>query len=232
MITKQRFRLKEYQNLPPQYYHATFKYIAHKVNSNKGKIPMILLTDIYLVDKNDRKIRLAKQNDFIDRQGRHIIADHLWVKMTKPWFNLPYSLIYGDEVLFKASIEEYRINRDDLLIKRDKIWQQALKENDKIYQRWSKYTDTHRRKNFQLSLNKMKAKQAANLKQVQNKQALIKLVDYSLNKISNIKIVKYNSAIKLEKRSSYNYEQYKKQGYKYSAWLAAVSIHFAEENLK
>ena len=68
------------------------------------KIPVALLTDVYLVDENDKKVRLSKKNDFVDRKGRHIIADHIWVKFTKPWFEVPNELIKGDEIFFSAEV--------------------------------------------------------------------------------------------------------------------------------
>lgn len=160
LSSKQRFRLGKYYGKPAQRYHATFGYIAHKT-SNGVKRPMILLTDLYLVDENGKKIRLANSNDFIDKKGRHIVADHAWVKFTKPWYSLPCELVKGDEVEFSAKVEQYKIVRADVLKERDQIWDKAKKKADAIYKRWSKYTDTHHRKNFQLSLDKMKAKQNA-----------------------------------------------------------------------
>lgn len=72
----------------------------------------------------------------------------MWVKLTKEWFKLPCQLLKGDEVCFQASITKYRISRQDVLNKRNEIWNDALKKNELIYKRWSKYTDTHKRKNF------------------------------------------------------------------------------------
>lgn len=95
--TKQRFRLGELYQKGPNYYHAIFDHLTHKINSKGKKIPTILLKDIYLVDENDKKIPLRKNNDFIDAKGRHIVADHVWVKFTKPWFDLPFELLQGDE---------------------------------------------------------------------------------------------------------------------------------------
>lgn len=169
-MNRQRFRLGEYYGQQPKYYHATFDHISHKINSQKKKIPVILLTDIFLVNDKGEKIRLAKKNDFKDKKGRHIIADHLWVKLTKEWLKLPCQLLKGDEVYFQAGITKYRISRQDVLNKRNKIWNDALKKNEQIYKRWSKYTDTHKRKNLQLSLEKMKDKQRENLINAQAKK--------------------------------------------------------------
>lgn len=225
--SRQRFKLGELYHKGPHYYHATFDHITHKVNQQHKKIPVILLKDIYLVNENDKKIRLANKNDFKDKKGRHIIADHIWIKLTKPWLMLPKELIQGDEVIFQAEVEQYKIVRKDVNSKREQIYLDAKKKNDEIWKRWSKYTDTHKRKNFQLSLEKMKQKQRDNLAQAKRKQNDLKLVDYSLNKISKLKVVNYlNTAYS---REQYNWQQYKRQGYKYSAWLAARSMAYCKK---
>ena len=84
VLRQSRFRLADYVDQPPQYYHATFGLITHK----KTGRAVILLKDLYFVDKDDRKIRLAKDNDQVDKKGRHIVADHVWINLTKPWLNL------------------------------------------------------------------------------------------------------------------------------------------------
>ena len=228
MSDKQRFRLGDYLNQVPQYYHATFGYIAHKVNQQHKKIPLILLKDIYLVDENDKKIRLSKKADFKDNKGNHIVADHLWVKLTKPWFELPDELLYGDEVYFRASVETYNIVRKDVLDQRQAIWDKAKKKSDQIYKRWAKYTEDHYRKNFSLSLNKMKEKQKKIMEQAKEDQAQLSLVDYGLNHIDKIKVVRSKRALYGVEREPYNYQQYKKQGYKYSSYLAAKSMNYAK----
>lgn len=221
--SKQRFRLGEKYGKGAFYYHATFDHITHKVNRQKKKIPVILLKDVYFVDKNDKRILLAKDNDFRDKNGHHIVAEHIWVKLTKPWFSVPCELFNGDEVIFSAEVEKYKIGRDDIIKKREKIWNAAVKENDKIHKRWVRYTNKHFRKNFELSLRNMKRKQKANLRKARQKQEKLELVDYSLNRINHVKLVKRVSTN--VEREKYNYQQYKNQGYKYSAWLAARSIH-------
>ena len=226
MSSKQRFRLGEYYGKPAMRYHATFNYIAHKTSYGK-KVPMILLTDLYLVDQNGKKIRLANSNDFIDKKGRHIVADHAWVKFTKPWYDLPCELIKGDEVEFDAKVEQYKIVRKSVLDQRDHIWNEAKKKADAIYKRWSKYTDTHRRKNFQLSLDKMKAKQKAILDKAKKDQEKLQLVDYGLNYIKNIKLVKKTTPKDKFERDKYNYKQYRLYHYSYTSWLAARSMDYA-----
>lgn len=224
--SRQRFRLAEFYNSDPKYYHATFDHITHKINAQKKKIPVVLLKDIYLVDENDRKVKMAKANDFRDKKGRHIIADHLWVKMTKPWFNLPTELLCGDQIFFQAGVEKYHIFRDDLQEKRNKIYRDAKAKNEQIYKRWSRYTDTHKRKNFQLSLEKLQAKERKNMNEAKRKQESIELVDYSLNKVKRIKVVEEIDPNFDYMREVYDYDQYKQRGYKYSAWLAARSMSF------
>lgn len=228
LSSKQRFRLAEYYQQGPKYYHATFDHLTHKINQQGKKIPTALLKDVYLVDKYDKKIALRKANDFIDKKGRHIIADHLWVKFTKPWFDLPTELVKGDEIYFAAEVEQYKINRLDVLHKRDQIWLNAEKRSKQIYQRWSKYTETHKRKNFQLSLTKMKQKQREIIKKAKRDQKKQKLVDYTLNRIKNIKIAKISKTKSNFDRTQYNYSQFKRQGYKYSAWLAYRSMNYAK----
>lgn len=227
-MNRQRFRLADYYQKGSKHYHATFDRLTHKTNAQHKKIPVALLTDVYLVDENDKKVRLSNKKDFIDKKGRHILADHLWVKFTKPWFEIPTELIKGDEVFFSAEVEQYKINRQDVLKERDKIWDEAKKKSEQIYLRWSKYTDTHRRKNFELSLNKMKQKQRDLMEQAKKEQEALELVDYSLNKIKNINVSKLIKPGHQFEREQYNYEQYKRQGYKYSAWLAARSIEYSQ----
>lgn len=224
--SKQRFRLAELYDSGPKYYHATFDHITHKINSQKKKIPVILLTDIYLVDKNDHKVRMAKSNDFKDSKGRHIIADHIWIKMTKPWFELSTELLCGDQLIFQAEVEKYPIIRDDVLRKRDQIFKDVNEKNEQIRKRWSQYTDTHKRKNYSLSLAKMKEKRRKNIEEAKKKQKFLELVDYSLNKVKKIKVVKKINPSFDYIREIYNYDQYKQQRYKYSAWLAARSMSF------
>lgn len=226
MSSKQRFRLGEYYGKPAMRYHATFNYIAHKTSHGK-KVPMVLLTDLYLVDQNGKKIRLANSNDFIDKKGRHIVADHAWVKLTKPWYDLPCELIKGDEVEFDAKVEQYKIVRKSVLDQRDQIWKEAKKKADTIYKRWSKYTDTHHRKNFQLSLDKMKAKQKAILDKAKKDQEKLQLVDYGLNYIKSINLVKKTTPKHGFERDKYNYKQYRLYRYSYTSWLAARSMDYA-----
>lgn len=230
-MTKQRFRLGEQYGKSPRYYHATFTYLTHKVNSQKKKIAVILLKDVYLVDSQDKKKRLDSTNDFIDKKGRHIVADHLWVKLTKPWLKLSQELIAGDEIYFKANVKKYRINRSDVLEKREQIWQEAQRKNDLIYRRWSKYTDTHKRKNFDLSLAKMKAKQKTNIEQAKKDQQKLELVDYSLDHVSDIHVARLVKPKYHFQRTKYDYQQYRRQGYTYSAWLAVRSIKYQQGNV-
>ncbi|MCT7696382.1 hypothetical protein [Lactobacillus crispatus] len=228
MTKRQRFRLAEYFGKPAQYYHATFDHITHKVNQQHKKIPVILLTDVYLVDCHDKKIRLANRDDFVDSNGRHIVADHLWVKLTKPWLELPQELLQGDEVYFQANVEQYHIVRADTINKRNQIWHAMLQKNKRIEQSWNYYTKHHYRRNFKQSLQKMRAKQQRNIDEAKQLQLRIKLVDYSLNRISKLHIASLKKAKYNFQRETYNYSRFKRQGYKYSAWLAARSMNYLE----
>lgn len=231
-MSKQRFRLAEYYQEGSKFYHATFDHLTHKVNQQGKKIPTILLKNVYLVNSQDKKIALRKANDFVDEKGRHIVADHLWVKLTKPWFDLPVELVKGDEIYFSAEVKPYKINRTDILRKREQIWSDAKKMSNKIYQRWAKYTDSHKRKNFQLSLTKMKQKQREIMNKAKKEQKNLKLVDYSLTRIKNIKVVALVKTKDSFIRKHYCYTRYKQQGYKYTAWVAYRSIEYASKTKK
>lgn len=228
-MSKQRFRLAEYFGKPAQFYHATFDHITHKINRQHQKIPVILLTNVYLVDSQDKKIRLANKNDFIDAKGKHIIADHLWVKLTKPWLELPQELLQGDEIYFQANVEQYKITRADTIMKRNQIWDAMIKKNKRIETSWNYYTKHHYRKNFMTSLRKMRAKQQENITEAKKLQMQIKLVDYSLNHICKIHVVLLRKVKKNFQRETYNYVRFKNQGYKYSAWLAARTMDYIEK---
>ena len=62
-MAKQRFKLGKFYGKPPRQYLATFGQLTHKINRQRKKIPVILLKNIYVIDK-DRK---------------HLVADHMWV---------------------------------------------------------------------------------------------------------------------------------------------------------
>lgn len=54
------------------------------------------------------------------------------MKFTKPWFEVPNELIKGDEIFFSAEVEQYKINRPDVLKQRDRIWNDAKKKQIKF----------------------------------------------------------------------------------------------------
>lgn len=226
-MANQRFRLGEVLNGAPKYYHATFGELTHKTNSAGKKIPVVLLKDIYLVNENDQKIRLAKSNDFIDQKGRHIVADHAWVKLTKPFFKDNLEILPGDEIIFKAAIKPYKIVRNDVVAKREKIWQEAQAKNNQIYQRWHREMQKHFNKDFNKSLRKMKKKQKQVLTKAKEEQSQIPLVDYTFNKISNLDIINMLPVKKGWHRGFWLWSKKRDEGVKYTEYLAARSIKYA-----
>lgn len=74
----------------------------------------------------------------------------------------------------------------------------------------------------------MKQKQREIIEKAKRDQKKQKLVDYTLNRIKNIKIAKISKTKSNFDRTQYNYSQFKRQGYKYSAWLAYRSMNYAK----
>lgn len=221
VLRQSRFRLADYVNQPPQYYHATFGLITHK----KTGRAVILLKDLYFVDKDDRKIRLAKDNDQVDKKGRHIVADHVWINLTKPWLNLKTELLDGDEVMFKASVAPYKITRSDTVAQRQAIWQKAKVENELLWERYEKHKRSRMLKKHEF--DKLKQKQHANLMQAAKEESEIKLVDYSLNRITNLKVVNYKRVYYHTERQIYDPNRIKDQ--KYTKFLAWHSMDYSEK---
>ena len=79
---------------------------------------------------------------------------------------------------------------------------------------------------YQNVYEQMRSRMQSNLDLARLQQQQIPLVDYSLKNIQELKVVKYFD--KVEHRTKYNWSHFKKQGYKYSAWLAARSMTYAE----
>lgn len=221
VLKQSRFRLGDYLDKPAQYYHATFGFVTHK----KSGRAVVLLRDLYFVDQAGRKIALRKSNDQIDKYGRHIVADHLWVNLTKPWLKLGLELLDGDEVMFKASVTPYKITRKDTLDKRNQIWNKALVKNELLYEHYRMLKI--KRKTPKQALEKMQAKQKANLAKAKKEEDGIALVDYTLNKIKDLCVVRRKRVYYGVKRLAYDAGRIKDHAYtKYLAWH---SMDYAEK---
>lgn len=223
LARQSRFRLANLINQPPRYYHATFGFITHK----KSGRAVILLRDLYFVDQNGRKIAMRNGRDQVDKYGRHIIADHVWINLTKPWLNLKTELLDGDEVMFKANVTAYKITRGDLIKKRQDIFEDALKKNNEIENDWQIRKITHFIPNFDEAFTKMQAEQKSNLAKAEKAQAKIKMQDYALNKISSIKVLNYKRVYYHTNRVRYDPSRIKER--KYTNFLAWHSIDYAKK---
>lgn len=128
-----RVILADFYGYPARYYHATFDHLTHKKDINGSKTPVVLLTDIYLVDSNDNRVDNSRTDTYISSEGQKIIADYLWTEFDKTWFETPHELLQGDEIFFKAEVEKYKISRADIIKKRQEIWKEAQTLNNSIY---------------------------------------------------------------------------------------------------
>lgn len=224
MRTNSRVILADYYGYPAQHYHATFDHLTHKRDAHGNKVPVALLTDLYLVDSNDNRLENVRQDTYISADGQSIIADHVWVEFNKTWFNTPHELLQGDQVFFKADVEQYKISRADVVSKRQAIWKDAQAMNDQVYSAWQGSKHNLHGTQYQSAYEQMRAHIQSNNEMARIKQQSIPLVDYSLTNVQNLKVIKYLNKSVL--RTKYSYYQYSKQGYKYSAWLAARSMAF------
>lgn len=222
-LRQSRFRLGELDDDKYHYFHATFCLITHK----KSGRAVILLKDLYLVDKNDKKIVMRKKNDQVDKYGRHIIADHVWINLTKPWLETKNELFDGDEVMFKAKPTSYKIVRGDVLSKREAIYQKAIKKCDELEKKWHTETAQGYVKNFDKKLARLNAQKRKILARAKEEQNNIELIDYTLKNISSIKVINYKKLFYHTERGLYNPDRYNDE--KYTNYLAWHSIDYAEK---
>ena len=222
-LRQSRFRLGELDDNEYHYFHATFCLITHK----KTGRAVILLKDLYLVDKNGKKIVMRKKSDQVDKYGRHIIADHVWINLTRPWLETGDELFDGDEVMFKAKPTSYKIVRGDVLQEREAIYQKAIEKCNKLEDEWHKKTEKGFVKDFDKKLkylNNEKRKIMARAKEEQNK---IELIDYTLKNITAINVVKYKKLFYHTKRSHYDSSRYNDD--RYTNYLAWHTIDYAKK---
>lgn len=222
-MNKQRARLAEYYGKPAQRYHATFGYITHK---STGRA-CILLKKIYFVDKNGKKIPMRNDKQDVVISGKHYIADHVWINLTKPWLNTGIELLDGDEVEFDACVEQYKITRSDVLAKREAVYQDARKKCEQIYNNWLRKTKKSHIDNFALKLDRMRERQSRIMQEAKEKQANIELVDYALNRIKKIKVVDYKRVYYGVRREKYNNNRYNDR--RYTKFLAWHSMDYASK---
>lgn len=226
-MQKQRARLADYYQKPARYYLATFNYITHK----KSGRSCILLTNLCFSDENGKKIPMRSKQDYIASNGRHYIADHVWVNLTLPWSKVPCELLYGDLVLFKARVEQYKITRQDVLQKRTQIYNDAKRRCDAIFYDFS-YEQDHNGYDplFNYKLKQVKKKQEQVMQQAKQAQAEIELVDYGLNYVSNVTLIKQAKTFYHVKRGVYNAKRFTDK--RYTNYLAWHSMDYYDKRKK
>lgn len=210
----QRTRLAKYLNTR-QYFKATFSQIRHDKNNK----PEILFTNVYPVYNNGKKVPIRDQSNTgpTDEKGRPIVADHAWVKMGIAFLRLPQEAMSGDEIMFKARVSEYPINRQDILDARqdrwlkgkqqahevylqyqnqtkkelDQLWQETQKHSQQVYQNYKQHLITYdemRARQKQLISDYKKVRRQAYYS-MQNKQK--RRITKAQKEINNTKLVDY-----------------------------------------
>lgn len=220
-MNRQRFRLANEYKQPARYYHATF----WRISFSKTGQPLILLRNLYFVDKRDHKIPMRSKNDFVDKQGRHLVADHVWIKLTKPWLKIGAELMPGDEVFFKARVVPYKITRSDTLDKRTEIYNEACHKCQELTREWKIQTALYYVDNFDKKLAKFRKRRQKILDNMKKQQQKVPIVDYSLDYIAQIKVAKYRKLYYGYKREVYNAEKFK--DHKYLNWLVWHTSQYA-----
>ena len=130
----QRTRLAKYLN-QKQRFRATFSEIRH----DKENKPEILLLDLYPIYQDGRKIPLRSKPIIVNSRGEQIASDHVWTGLTASFLKMPKEVLYGDVIDFTACVTAYAINRDDVLQKRDLMWQEGKKASEEIFNEYRNY---------------------------------------------------------------------------------------------
>lgn len=164
-MAKQRKRLKKNIGVK-KYYHATFNKITHKkvrqANGKQVSRPVVLLTDVYEIHKDGRKVRLGTSKIDISSKGKQVATDHAWIDLRVALLRTtPYAdgdgfneLLYGDEIEFSATVKEYPIVRDDVISDRNKLWDEAKAKSDKLFNDWSSKMDKYQNAFDQAKIDK------------------------------------------------------------------------------
>ena len=153
-MSYQRTRLAKYLNTR-QYFKATFSQIRH----DKDKHPEILFTNIYPVYADGKKvpIRDKKEDGPVDKKGRPIAADHAWVKLGVNFLRLPTEAMPGDVIMFKARVDEYPINRENVLDARQDLWLKGKQEAQRVYLKYKNQTKKEMDALWQVTQDKSQA---------------------------------------------------------------------------
>lgn len=216
-MSDQRIFLGDYFQQSPLRYHAKFDRISH----HKG-IPTVLLKDIYIVDKDDVPIKLTRNDLLKDNLGHKLIADHVWIDLSSNWFKLPTEIFYGDEITFEASVERYPITRDDLLNKRNEIWENTKLENENLKQSWRNNKFQYRGQLRYAKYEQLQSQIRQNIQLAKKRQKEIPMVDYGLARIEKIKIEKLQPLIEYKgiRRIGYSLDRLNKYKFKYINWIS------------
>lgn len=130
----QRTRLAKYLN-QKQRFRATFSEIRH----DKENKPEILLLDLYPIYQDGRKIPLRSKPIIVNSRGEQIASDHVWTGLTASFLKMPKEVLYGDVIDFTACVTAYAINRDDVLQKRNLMWQEGKKASEEVFNEYRNY---------------------------------------------------------------------------------------------
>lgn len=132
-MSKQRTRLAKYLG-KRQAYRATFNEIRHDEQNQ----PEVLLTDVYPVYADGKKVPLRSRDSLTNKLGQQIACDHLWTALNSAFLAVPFELLNGDQIQFSAVVTSYNIVRQDVIDKRNKLWQKGLAAKNKIYENYQK----------------------------------------------------------------------------------------------
>lgn len=142
-MSEQRLRLAKYLN-QKQCYRATFGEIRHDDHNQ----PQVLLKDIYPVYPNGHKIPLRSNSSLTNKHGQQIAATHLWTSLDKSFLQVPFELLNGDQIQFEATVITYNIVRDNVIKKRNQIWENGKKAKDQVYKDYCAHvTNLHKAAN-------------------------------------------------------------------------------------
>lgn len=216
-MSNQRIFLGDYFLQSPLYYHAVFDHISHH-----KRIPTVLLKDLYIVDEKDHPVALRRKDLLHDKHHHTLVADHVWIDLDDNWFKLPNEVLYGDEVTFKATVEQYPITRDNVIRQRNEIWENVKIENNNLKQIWKENKSQYHGQIRNAKYQQLQAEIRQNIQLARKKQKEIALVDYGLSSMREIKIVKLQPIIEYKDihRIKYSRNKLKKYNFRYTQWLS------------
>ena len=225
-MNNQRFILGDYFQQPPVYYHATFDHLSHYLKNDRYQA-VILLLNLYLVDAKDHEIEFHRTDTPHDAKDKTWVADHIWLDVNHSFFkSIPQELLYGDEIYFKADVEQYPISREDVLRKRNFIWSKTQELNNSIFQNWRAMRKRYKGEQYSIKLASIKAQIKANNAIASQQQKKIKLVDYGLTGIRDIHVAKYLLVVQYKTFHRIHYNLRKLKINDYSNWLSRRTIQY------